>query len=316
VNGHTWLGTDELGVYPNPAETAEELESIYGDQLDELQLLRAEPGLSAAVYTQITDVEIEVNGLMTYDRDVLKMNTERVAQMNRRVYQEPPSEVGVVAATAQQDTVLWRYTTSSPPEGWVNPGFDDSRWEEGAGGFGTEETPGALVGTEWSSSNLWIRRGFTHDGPIPENLHLRIHHDNAAQVYLNGEQIADLEGWTTGYQFVELDATAQEYFRQGENTIAVHVHQDDGGQYIDAGLVGIDRRGESPTSSSTEGVGSVQPPGTFPNPARDEATVRYALSARGEGGETRGSMVDMQLKDLLGRKVKTVSNMEKEGYQE
>jgi len=307
VNGHTWLGTDELGVYPNPAETAEELESIYADQLDELQLLRAEPGLSAAVYTQITDVEIEVNGLMTYDRDVLKMNTNRVAQMNRRVYQEPPPEMDVVAGTAQQDTVLWRYTTSSPPEGWVNPSFNDSDWAKGAGGFGTEETPGALVGTEWSSSDLWIRRSFTHDGPTPQNLHLRTHHDDAAEVYLNGEKIAELEGWTTGYQFVELDASAREFLQQGENTLAVHVHQDDGGQYIDAGLVGIERRGASPTSSSEEEVDTVQLLGTFPNPAQDEAAVHYALPTQEDGEQAVRGPVELQLYDILGRRVKTVS---------
>jgi hypothetical protein len=316
VNGHTWLGTDELGVYPNPAETAEELESIYGDQLDELQLLRAEPGLSAAVYTQITDVEIEVNGLMTYDRDVLKMNTERIAQMNRRVYQEPPPEMDVVAATAQQDTVLWRYTTSFPPEGWVNPSFNDSDWAKGSSGFGTEETPGALVGTEWSSSDLWIRRSFTHGGPIPENLYLRIHHDDAATVYLNGEKIRELDGYTSGYQFAELDASVRGFLRQGENTIAVHVHQDDGGQYIDAGLVGIERRGASPTSSSEEAVDTVQLLGTFPNPAQGEVTIRYALPGLRDDEQTVGRRVNMQLYDVLGRMVKTVSDEARAGHHE
>jgi len=39
--------------------------------------------LSAAVYTQTTDVEIEVNGLMTYDREVVKMDLKKVAEANR-----------------------------------------------------------------------------------------------------------------------------------------------------------------------------------------------------------------------------------------
>ncbi|MDR1779776.1 MAG: hypothetical protein LBR50_03470, partial [Tannerella sp.] len=42
-------------------------------------------GFSAAVYTQTTDVEIEVNGLMTYDRKVLKLNEKKVAEVNREV---------------------------------------------------------------------------------------------------------------------------------------------------------------------------------------------------------------------------------------
>jgi hypothetical protein len=42
-----------------------------------------EKGLSAAVYTQTSDVEIEVNGLMTYDREQVKMDLSKVAAANR-----------------------------------------------------------------------------------------------------------------------------------------------------------------------------------------------------------------------------------------
>jgi hypothetical protein len=42
-----------------------------------------EAGLAAAVYTQTTDVEIEVNGLMTYDRAIIKMDPEKIAPINR-----------------------------------------------------------------------------------------------------------------------------------------------------------------------------------------------------------------------------------------
>ena len=42
-------------------------------------------GFSAAVYTQTTDVEIEVNGLMTYDRKVIKLEENRIREMNQRI---------------------------------------------------------------------------------------------------------------------------------------------------------------------------------------------------------------------------------------
>ena len=44
-----------------------------------------EKGLSAAVYTQTTDVEIEVNGLMTYDREIIKMDKDKAAEANRKL---------------------------------------------------------------------------------------------------------------------------------------------------------------------------------------------------------------------------------------
>ena len=42
-------------------------------------------GLAAAVYTQTTDVEGEVNGLMTYDRKVIKYDVAKMAEMHRRI---------------------------------------------------------------------------------------------------------------------------------------------------------------------------------------------------------------------------------------
>ena len=42
-------------------------------------------GFAAAIYTQTTDVEVEVNGLMTYDRKVLKLDMDRLSAINRKV---------------------------------------------------------------------------------------------------------------------------------------------------------------------------------------------------------------------------------------
>ena len=50
----------------------------------ELQPLVAE-GLSAAIYTQTTDVEIEMNGFITYDREALKMDLEKIASVHKEL---------------------------------------------------------------------------------------------------------------------------------------------------------------------------------------------------------------------------------------
>ena len=42
-------------------------------------------GVSGAVYTQTTDVEVEVNGLMTYDRKAIKIEEERVREINKKI---------------------------------------------------------------------------------------------------------------------------------------------------------------------------------------------------------------------------------------
>jgi hypothetical protein len=54
------------------------------------ELIKA--GLSAAVYTQTTDVEGEVNGFMTYDRKVMKMPLEKLKEVNEQMYDVQPVE--------------------------------------------------------------------------------------------------------------------------------------------------------------------------------------------------------------------------------
>ena len=72
VPQHTWLTRDNWGYVRYP--TLDSLWSGYRELLERLRRLEA-AGLSAAVYTQTTDVEVEVNGLLTYDRAVVKLPT-------------------------------------------------------------------------------------------------------------------------------------------------------------------------------------------------------------------------------------------------
>ncbi|GMU55351.1 MAG: beta-galactosidase [Candidatus Xenobia bacterium] len=77
VPGHIWQQKDNWGY--RTLTSREELNSGFLDLLEKLAPMVDEGGLSAAVYTQTTDVEGEVNGLMTYDREVLKLDADRVA---------------------------------------------------------------------------------------------------------------------------------------------------------------------------------------------------------------------------------------------
>jgi beta-galactosidase/beta-glucuronidase len=82
MKGHTWQDEKNWGY--RSFETAEDLTQAYHELIQKLKIL-VEGGLSAAVYTQTTDVEIEVNGLMTYDREIIKMSPEKVAGINKEL---------------------------------------------------------------------------------------------------------------------------------------------------------------------------------------------------------------------------------------
>jgi hypothetical protein len=74
------------------------------------------------------------------------------------------------------------------------------------------------------------------------NPHLRIYHDDDAQVYLNGVLIAEVPGSNASYAYVPLSAAARAALKPGTNTLAVHAHQNRGGQFIDVGLVEVVER--------------------------------------------------------------------------
>lgn len=75
VKDHTW--TTENWGYQNMIDF-DNLQSRYQDLYSQIWELKKNPGLSAVVYTQITDVETEANGIMTYDRQVIKIAPEQL----------------------------------------------------------------------------------------------------------------------------------------------------------------------------------------------------------------------------------------------
>ena len=82
VKGHLWEPDRNWGyVQFNSSKEVTDEYVKYAGQLKEL----IKHGFSAAVYTQTTDVEVEVNGLMTYDREVIKMDEQRIKQVNSEI---------------------------------------------------------------------------------------------------------------------------------------------------------------------------------------------------------------------------------------
>ncbi|MBB3108198.1 regulation of enolase protein 1 (concanavalin A-like superfamily) [Paenibacillus phyllosphaerae] len=82
VPGHEW---SPLVFSYQLMESKEQLTERYIQYIEQLKQFKNNQGLSAAVYTQITDVEYEINGLLSYDRKVEKMDFDAVAQAHREL---------------------------------------------------------------------------------------------------------------------------------------------------------------------------------------------------------------------------------------
>jgi len=236
IKGHTWQQRDNWGYALMPSQA--DLHDTYGEFAMMLKRFRDEKGLSAAVYTQITDVEIESNGLMTYDR-VLKVDPKKIALANRFEY--PIPTLVDVLPTSEKAAQTWHYTFASPAADWTNKPFNDSDWSTGPGGFGHSVAAGNPLGTAWTNDDIWLRRTFN----LPKlsaaeiaQLCVRDCHDEDIEVYINGVLAYKAGGYISNYETKPLSPEARKALNlAGENVIAVHCHQTTGGQFIDAGLV-------------------------------------------------------------------------------
>jgi len=113
---HVWVESSGNWGYRSH-EGKEQYKNDYINLIKKLKPLK-ENGLAAAVYTQTTDCEVEVNGLMTYDRKIMKLEPEEISTLNN--FYLPPSftksvssflgEISVGIVSDDKDAVI-RYTT-------------------------------------------------------------------------------------------------------------------------------------------------------------------------------------------------------------
>lgn len=242
VEEHQWAGSE--WVYTS-VSNSDDYTDLFIQYLDQLQDLQQEKGLWAAVYTQITDVEKELNGIYTYDRKVLKVTEEQHERIKNKILQIINNrrfrEIStIVEAADERSDIQWQYTFTQPAEGWEKADFDDSGWNTGVAGFGDRDP---YYRTSWTGDtdlDIWIRRHFTLDGldeADVDGLRLWMFHDDDTQVYINGVLACSVAKWNDNYQAFEISDEAKAALNlNGDNVIAIHAWQDYGGRYIDAGF--------------------------------------------------------------------------------
>jgi hypothetical protein len=232
TEGHAWPQPWAYQMLPDVWS----LQGWYSHVRKEIELQRQSRGLCAAVYTQITDVENECNGLMTYDRAVTKLSPDWLAAVNAG--REWQSSWCAVLGNAVSGKPLWEYTLENPGADWFKPEFkENANWREGAAGFGTAFTRGSRVQTTWDTPNIWLRKSFTLQAEDFSHARLQLHHDKDAEVYLNGVLAFSGKGYLVDYALFDIAPEAAASLRPGRNTIAVHCRQTAGGQFIDVGIV-------------------------------------------------------------------------------
>jgi hypothetical protein len=177
---------------------------------------------------------------MLYDKAVWQKYARRDETKARRWAKMPEApKVSVVIPAADKEPAIWRYTTTKPAADWFSPTFNAESWSEGKSGFGTRGTPGSTIGTVWNTRDIWLRREIELTPGQIRDAQAWLHHDEDVEVYINGALAITSAGWASDYEAVPLTAAGQKALKAGKNVIAIHCRQNNGGQYIDFGLVGV-----------------------------------------------------------------------------
>ncbi len=235
IDGHVW--SDVSWAYIG-ADNTTQYNDLYAALLTQIKYLADHAGMSAAVYTQLSDIESEQNGVVTYDRKVFKGDVASIRAAN--LFTLEPVAYRTVMNTSQAEGQSWNYTVAAPGTGWTGLGFDDSGWSNGTAGFGTAGTLGSIVRTTWASPDIWLRKTF-NPGPLNateiENLVFRVQHDDDVEIYVNGVLAFSATGYITMYKNFDFNPAGKAAIvENSENVIAVHCHQAWGGQSIDVGV--------------------------------------------------------------------------------
>jgi hypothetical protein len=145
---------------------------------------------------------------------------------------EEPASYKTLLAAAEEKPYTCQYTETKPADNWADENFNAANWKTSAAPFTNEKG----AGTQWRSKDIWIRRTFTYTKVNINKLYLKLHHDDEAEVYLNGERINVSSGANGDLQPIELKNSVANKLKDGENVLAIHCVNTGGGAWIDAGL--------------------------------------------------------------------------------
>ncbi len=194
-------------------------------------------GLAAAVYTQTTDVEGEVNGLMTYDREIVKFDKQKLRDVHNLLY-SAAGRARVLLKTSEHEAQTWQYRLKEPKAGWQSIGAKGRGWKKGLAPFQSGSDAMYPTGTKWAKGPIWIRKSFEL-AEVPGNLWLEAYHAvDTGVIYLNGKEVLNFDGTRPArrhYHHLDLSDHA-DLLRKGENVIAVTGEFSDEQRGLDFGL--------------------------------------------------------------------------------
>jgi len=212
VSGSQWNPNMRNWGYKN-IEGGVDLMSDYTRLIFDLETLIAQ-GLSAAIYTQTTDVEGEVNGLITYDRKVTKIPKEFLNIIHSRLYKVQPARTVDLIADAQTANSLQKEISIDGMQQRVAVPYSVSGKKE-----------------------VYSKQEFNSDKAY-ENLSLFLNVRGKTTVWLNGVEILNVADSRLTRSYNQYNVSDfSNYLKKGKNILEIKViHDNDNVMRFDYGL--------------------------------------------------------------------------------
>jgi hypothetical protein len=241
ISGHLWNTSSSSDINND---------SIYAARLTEFKkaaINLTTSGPSGLALVQTTDVENEINGLMTYDRKVYKyagsdslagkVLKESTAFMKTKI-------ADPILKTSGQGGEKWKFIEGNQayeaPTGWNNPNFDDSSWKVGYSAFGGNMDVSFPWRTEWKGDDkgLYLRKIVNIPAlEVGDSLQFTLFYDENYEFYINGVLAHENTGWSTNYVSIDISPAAKAAINYGsDNLFAIHITQNNGGSCMDMGV--------------------------------------------------------------------------------
>lgn len=239
VEDHLWWDNKNWGYLT--FKDAKEFENNFEQLIDDLRGLKSR-GLSAAIYTQTTDVEGEVNGLITYDRKVVKVNSEKTKKLFEPLYRSLHTSRILLSDSEHQPT-YWKVNIGNEPKNWNDINYDHDEWKEMIGPFSSYENFFLPIGSDWNPENKMQLRKEFYLNEVPSEIYLKYYLDKAkADIYINGVLITSekFEGGRKRHYRSKQIKDATTFLKPGHNVISINLESQQNECSFDLGIYSAD----------------------------------------------------------------------------